>query len=84
MHKIMPGYLSEHTFDIVDVLTEIATEKKCTTSQIAMAWVVAQPGVTSAIIGPRTLEHLEDTLGVLDVELSESDLDRIDAIASVG
>ncbi len=49
-----------------------------------MAFVVAHPGVTAAIAGPRTMEQLDDTLAGLDVSLSDEVLDRIDAIVPPG
>ena len=53
-------------------------------THLAMAFVIAHPGVTSAIAGPRTMEQLEDTLAGVDVALSDEVLDRIDAIVPPG
>ena len=64
----------------IEGLAQIAGRKGCTLSQLALAWLLAQPGVTSPIIGPRTMAHLEDNLGALDVELSADDLRAIDAV----
>lgn len=49
-----------------------------TLSQLALAWILHQPGITSPIIGPRTSEQLEDNLAALDLALSKEALDRID------
>ncbi|MEV5500973.1 aldo/keto reductase, partial [Nonomuraea fuscirosea] len=49
-----------------------------------MAFVIAHPGVTSAIIGPRTMEHLDSSLAGLDVTLTDDVLDRIDEIVPPG
>jgi aryl-alcohol dehydrogenase-like predicted oxidoreductase len=49
-------------------------------SDVALAWLLAQPGVTGPIIGPRTLEQLEQSLRALDVELDDKALDRLDQI----
>jgi aryl-alcohol dehydrogenase-like predicted oxidoreductase len=65
-------------------LEDIAKEKGCTVSQLSLAWVLGQPGVTSAIIGPRTLAHLEDNLGALEVEITEEDRVRIDEVSVPG
>ena len=46
-------------YDIVEGLLPLATAKDCTLSQFALAWCVRQPGITSPIIGPRTMEQLE-------------------------
>jgi aryl-alcohol dehydrogenase-like predicted oxidoreductase len=55
-----------------------------TLSQFALAWCIGQPGVTSPIIGPRTMEQLEDNLKALDVKLTEADHKAIDEIVPKG
>jgi aryl-alcohol dehydrogenase-like predicted oxidoreductase len=55
-----------------------------TLSQFALAWCAGQPGVTSPIIGPRTMEQLEDNLKALDVKLTEADHKAIDEIVPKG
>ena len=71
-------------FDIVDALTPIARDKGCTLAQLALAWCEQQPGVASAIIGPRTAEQLQDNLGAAAVTISDEDRARIDAIVPPG
>jgi aryl-alcohol dehydrogenase (NADP+) len=51
---------------------------------MAMAFVMAHPGVTSAILGPRTMQHLDDLLAGAEVKLGEDLLDRIDQIVPPG
>jgi hypothetical protein len=53
-------------------------------THLAMAFAIAHPGVTSAIIGPRTIEQLDDLLASAEVSLSDEILDRIDAIVPPG
>jgi len=53
-------------------------------THLAMAFAIAHPGVTSALLGPRTMEHLDDLLAGLDVTLSDEILDRIDEIVPPG
>jgi len=53
-------------------------------THLAMAFAIAHPGVTSAIIGPRTMEQLDDLLAGADVTLDDEVLDRIDEIAPPG
>ena len=53
-------------------------------THLAMAFAIAHPGVTSAILGPRTMEHLDDLLAGLDVALTDEILDRIDEIVPPG
>ncbi len=72
------SFLSDQVYDAVDMTREMAEGHGCTPSQLALAWVIRQPGVTSAIIGPRTLEQFEDNWGALEVSLSDEDCERID------
>jgi len=71
-------------FDAVEALEGVAREKGVPLSQLALAWTIQQPGITSPIIGPRTLEQLEDNLKALDLTLTEQDRARIDAISPPG
>ena len=67
-------------WDVLDLLRVMADEKACSVSQLALAWCAAQPGVTSPIIGPRTLEQVTDNLGATKVRLEPGDFARIDAL----
>jgi aryl-alcohol dehydrogenase-like predicted oxidoreductase len=53
-------------------------------AHLAIAWVLHHPAVTSAIIGPRVMDHLTSLLGAEDVRLSDDVLDRIDALVAPG
>lgn len=53
-------------------------------SQLALAWCVQQPGVTSPSIGPRTMAQLEENLGTTDVSLDDADHARIDELIPPG
>ncbi|MAU12519.1 MAG: aldo/keto reductase [Anaerolineaceae bacterium] len=75
-------HFSDMAYDVLGVLEELAQEKSKSMSQVALAWVAAQPGVTSPIIGPRTMEHLEDNLGAVGITFSEDDLQRLDDVAA--
>jgi aryl-alcohol dehydrogenase-like predicted oxidoreductase len=75
---------NDRAFDTVDALQKVADEKKCTLSQLAVAWVMHEPAVSSTIIGPRTMQQFEDNLKALDVKLSDEDRKRIDQIAPPG
>ena len=59
-------------------MDQIAESKGATVSQIALAWLLNQPDITSPIIGPRTLEQLKDNLGALEIDLNEDELTRLD------
>ncbi len=69
----------ERNFAAVDEARAIAEAKGATVSQVALAWLLATPGVTSPIVGPRTFEQLEDLLGASDVSLSAEEYDRLAA-----
>jgi aryl-alcohol dehydrogenase-like predicted oxidoreductase len=70
--------------DIVEELAKLAAEAGCSPVQLALAFVLVHPAVTSVIIGPRTMAHLESQLGAPDVALSDDVLDRIDALVPPG
>jgi aryl-alcohol dehydrogenase-like predicted oxidoreductase len=78
------GRLVEDVYDVVEQLEPIARSKDCTLVQLALAWVMQQPGITSPIIGPRTMEQLEEYLGAAAIELTRADLDAIDQIVPPG
>ena len=70
--------------DAADALGALADEAGMTLIQMAIAFVTRHPAVTSAIIGPRTMEHLESYLAADGIDLSSDLLDRIDAIVPPG
>jgi aryl-alcohol dehydrogenase-like predicted oxidoreductase len=74
----------DQTFDVVEAVEKMAQEKGCTPSQLSLAWCMHQPGITSPIIGPRTMAQLEDNLGALNVEITDSDREKIDQFAPPG
>lgn len=73
----------EQAFTIIDVLKEIAREIEATPAQVALAWLLSRPAVTSLIIGVKRVDQLKDNLGALDVRLSEADLARLDAASAL-
>jgi aryl-alcohol dehydrogenase-like predicted oxidoreductase len=74
----------ENRVDAVEQLIPIADAAGVKLTHLAMAFAVAHPGVTSAIIGPRTMEHLDDLLAGSEVTLSDETLDQIDAVVAPG
>jgi aryl-alcohol dehydrogenase-like predicted oxidoreductase len=74
----------ERTLDTVEQLALLAQETGIPLTHMAMAFAVAHPGVTAAIIGPRTLQQLDDLLAGADTVLDDDILDRIDEIAPPG
>jgi len=78
----LPG--NQRKLEAADALARLAEEAGLTLIELAIAFVVRHPAVTAAIIGPRTIEHLESQLTAADVALSDEILDRIDAIVPPG
>jgi aryl-alcohol dehydrogenase-like predicted oxidoreductase len=74
----------ERRLDAVEQIIPLAEEAGLPMTHLAMAFAIAHPGVTSAIIGPRTMEQLEDLLAGVDVTLTDEILDRIDKIVPPG
>jgi aryl-alcohol dehydrogenase-like predicted oxidoreductase len=78
----IPG--NQRKLEATEQLALLAEEAGISLIEMAIAFVIRHPAVTSAIIGPRTLEQLESQLTAADVELSTDVLDRIDAIVAPG
>jgi aryl-alcohol dehydrogenase-like predicted oxidoreductase len=78
----IPG--NQRKLDAADALGKLADEAGMTLIEMALAFVIRHPAVTAAIIGPRTMEHLESQLTAADVELSDEVLDKIDEIVPPG
>jgi aryl-alcohol dehydrogenase-like predicted oxidoreductase len=74
----------ERRLDVVEQLTPVAEEAGLSLTHLALAFVIAHPGVTAAIIGPRTIDHLDDLLAGVGTVLDDDVLDRIDAIVAPG
>ena len=74
----------ERRLDAVERLIPLAAEAGLPMTHLAMAFTIAHPGVTSALIGVRTMDHLDGLLTGLDVTLTDDILDRIDEIVPPG
>ena len=77
-------HLIPAAFDVLDVVEALAREKGCSPAQLALAWCLQQPGITSPIMGPRTRKQLEDCLEALSVKLDPDDTARLDGAAPPG
>ena len=75
---------NERIFDALEGLEPLAKARGITMSQLALAWVMQQPGITSPIIGPRTMEQLEDNLKAFDVTITAEDREIIDGLVPPG
>jgi aryl-alcohol dehydrogenase-like predicted oxidoreductase len=74
----------QKNLDLVRRVEEMARDKECTPSQLALAWVLAQGPDVVPIPGTTRRKHLEENVGALDVELTPPDLARIDEVAPKG
>jgi aryl-alcohol dehydrogenase-like predicted oxidoreductase len=77
-------YSDERRLDVVEQLIPLAEQAGMKLTHLAMAFAIAHPGVTSAIIGPRTMEQLDDLLAGADITLDDKILNEIDAIVAPG
>jgi aryl-alcohol dehydrogenase-like predicted oxidoreductase len=75
---------SDQLFDVLEGIEPLAKEKGASMSQFALAWVNSHPAVTSPIIGPRTMEQLEDNLKAAEIELTTEDREKVDSIIKPG
>ena len=76
--------ISQKGRQVAAKLAEMAKERDLTAAQLALLWVKDQPGVTSPIIGPRTLGHLKDFLPVMDMRLNDADRPLFDGLVHPG
>ncbi len=70
--------------DVVEELAQLADKSGLTMIELALAWAINHPAVTSAIIGPRTMEQLESQLSAAGVTLDTEILDRVDQLVAPG
>ena len=71
-------YYRDSDFTVVERITEVAKQRGVSNAQVALAWMLDKPGITSPIIGASKMAHLEDLLGALDVHLSEEEVARLE------
>jgi aryl-alcohol dehydrogenase-like predicted oxidoreductase len=76
-----PPVNKERAFDIIDVLEPMAAARKVSVAQLALAWLLHQPAVTSVIIGANTMEQLEDNLKSVEVRFTEDELLKLDEVS---
>jgi len=72
-------YYQDSDFDVVERVSEIARKRGVPNAQIALAWVLHQPGVTAPIVGASKMQHLEDAASALEIKLDEEELKALAA-----
>ena len=68
-------------YDIVDVVVEVASTRNVSAAQVALAYMLGKPGVTSLVIGARTGAQLKDNIAAADLKLDESEITRLDDVS---
>jgi 1-deoxyxylulose-5-phosphate synthase len=80
----MKARITQRGIDVGQAISKLAEERGLTASQLSLLWTKDQPGVTAPIIGPRTLAHLEDALGIIDKTFADSDRPLFDELVHPG
>ncbi|MDO9353685.1 MAG: aldo/keto reductase [Solirubrobacteraceae bacterium] len=78
-----PPVDKDQGYDIVDSLKEIADSIGATVPQVALAWLLAKPAVTSVIVGAKREDQLADNLGAVDLELTSAQVERLDDVSAI-
>ncbi len=82
--RLFAALRDERRIDAVEQFITLAEDTGVPLTHLALAFVIAHPGVTAALIGPRTMDQLDDLLAAADVQLTDEILDRIDEIVPPG
>ena len=82
MEAWAPRNKQERTWRILDAVGEVAKAQGVNQAQVSLAWLEAQPAVTSVILGARTTEQLADNLGAASIELTPDELERLDEVSA--
>jgi aryl-alcohol dehydrogenase-like predicted oxidoreductase len=82
MEAYAPRNAQERTWRIIDAVRQVAEELSVSMSQVALAWVADRPAVTSVILGARTVEQLDDNLGVAGLHLSPEQTALLDEVSA--
>jgi aryl-alcohol dehydrogenase-like predicted oxidoreductase len=77
-----PVHDEDQLYDIVDVLVEIAEGRGVSAAQVALAWTLGRPGISTVVVGARTEEQLADNLGAADLELEPDERARLDEVSA--
>jgi aryl-alcohol dehydrogenase-like predicted oxidoreductase len=76
-----PVYDQDRLYDTIETLVEIAEAHGVSAAQVALAWLLARPGITSVIVGARTDEQLADNLGAATLQLDPAEHARLEAVS---
>ena len=83
MKFTFPPVNEEKAYDIIDAMQSVADRRDATVAQVALAWLLHQPSVTSVIIGAKKESQLKDNLGAVDLKLDAEDLAKLDGVSQL-
>ncbi len=78
-----PPLNKEKAYDIIETMEEIAAGRNVSVAQVALAWMLKKPGVTSIIIGAKNLKQLQDNIRSTELTLAENEMKRLDEISEL-
>jgi aryl-alcohol dehydrogenase-like predicted oxidoreductase len=76
-----PIYDEDALYDTIEVLVEVAAGRGVSAAQVALAWLLTRPAISSVIVGARTEEQLADNLASVDLELSDDEVARLEQVS---
>lgn len=80
--KTVAKYFNDHGFAVVDALTEVAEKHRATPAQVALAWLLAQPGVTAPIASATSDKHLDDLVAGAELHLDHASLQHLSDVSA--
>ena len=80
-HNEPPVYDTEKLYDIIDVIVSVAEARAVSGAQVALAWLLQRPGVTSVVIGGRNRSQFKDNLAAADLKLTAEEIARLDKVS---
>jgi len=78
-----PPLNKEKAYDIINLMLAIGKDHNASAAQVALAWLLRKPGVTSIIIGARKYSQLVDNLACTELQLSDSEMSQLDALSEL-
>jgi aryl-alcohol dehydrogenase-like predicted oxidoreductase len=75
-------YLNDQGFAVVDALTEVADAHQSTPARVALAWLLAQPGVTAPIASATNDKQLDDLVAAAELKLNQADIQRLNEVSA--
>lgn len=79
--RIQERYMNEQGFRVLEQLDRIAAAHSATVAQVALAWIMARPGITAAIASATSVEQVRELLGSVRLSLSEEDMESLDSVS---